>query len=392
MTSGTRRHPRRRRRLALVDRIPLDRLGLIAGLLAWLAVGVPVAVAQLTGNSSPVDDVAWWWWSAYLAYGVLCVLGDNAAVQSRPRLLRLLLAVQVLLGLAVVSLGPEWGFTSVLLVISAVYAAYIMPFRGAMLLVAAQTLAVALLLLDGADPTYVWTTAFVYAGFQGFAVLMVETGLREAVARQRLAEVNAELQAAQALLADSTRSVERLRIARDLHDLVGHQLTALTLNLEAAAHHSQGAAAEHVQRSRAAAKALLADVRDVVSQLREPTEDLAMQLRALTESVPRPAVHLRMTPGLAVPEPERARALVRCVQEVVTNAVRHAAADNLWIEVSQSNGCARVQAWDDGEGAAEVRPGNGLAGMRERFEQLGGQVSFGSALGEGFRVEAVLPR
>jgi signal transduction histidine kinase len=77
---------------------------------------------------------------------------------------------------------------------------------------------------------------------------------------------------------------------------------------------------------------------------------------------------------------------------VVTNAVRHAAADNLWIEVSQSNGCARVQAWDDGEGAAEVRPGNGLAGMRERFEQLGGQVSFGSALGEGFRVEAVLPR
>jgi hypothetical protein len=239
-----------------VDRIPLDRLGLIAGLLAWLAVGVPVAVAQLTGNSSPVDDVAWWWWSAYLAYGVLCVLGDNAAVQSRPRLLRLLLAVQVLLGLAVVSLGPEWGFTSVLLVISAVYAAYIMPFRGAMLLVAAQTLAVALLLLDGADPTYVWTTAFVYAGFQGFAVLMVETGLREAVARQRLAEVNAELQAAQALLADSTRSVERLRIARDLHDLVGHQLTALTLNLEAAAHHSQGAAAEHVQRSRAAAKAL----------------------------------------------------------------------------------------------------------------------------------------
>jgi signal transduction histidine kinase len=70
----------------------------------------------------------------------------------------------------------------------------------------------------------------------------------------------------------------------------------------------------------------------------------------------------------------------------VTNAVRHASADNLWIEVAPGADGTRVRAWDDGRGAATLRQGTGLAGMRERFEQLGGHVAFVTGRGEGFSV------
>jgi signal transduction histidine kinase len=75
----------------------------------------------------------------------------------------------------------------------------------------------------------------------------------------------------------------------------------------------------------------------------------------------------------------------------VTNTIRHAEADNLWIELRGGPSGTVVRARDDGRGAATVRPGNGLTGMRERLEQLGGELSWRSGAGEGFRVVAQLP-
>ena len=127
---------------------------------------------------------------------------------------------------------------------------------------------------------------------------------------------------AQERLAESSRTAERLRIARDLHDAIGHQLTALAVNLDVAARTVSGPGADQVRLSRQAAKDLLGDVRDVVGQLREFPEDLKRTLIALARSVARPVVALDIDDPLVVTDPRRREALVRCVQEVVTNAAR----------------------------------------------------------------------
>jgi len=383
--------PRRRRgrTVRLVEGRGLDRLGILAGLLAWLAVGAAAGVQQMTGE--PVIDQPIWWWGAYLTYGVLLALSDAAVLDRNAHLRMALLFVQVLLGLTVFALAPEWGFSSVLLVISAAYATYVVRLRASLALVAVQTLATVPWTLQVDDLAWAFASAAVYGGFQLFAVLMVETSLRESEARQTLTKLNVELEAAQSLLAETSRATERLRIARDLHDMVGHQLTGLALELEVARHHAQGRSREHVERARLAAKALLSDVREAVGQLREAPADLAAELRSVT-GVAEPTIHLQLPPDLASVDAEPAQTLIRCIQEIVTNTVRHAAADNLWIEVSTDNGRIRVRACDDGGGTAELRPGNGLLGMRERFELLGGHVCFATGRGEGFRVLAVLPR
>jgi signal transduction histidine kinase len=80
------------------------------------------------------------------------------------------------------------------------------------------------------------------------------------------------------------------------------------------------------------------------------------------------------------------------VQEVMTNAVRHAGARNLWIAVSDGADGIRVRARDDGRGAGAFTWGNGLRGMRERFEALAGRVDVETRAGGGFEVRGVMPR
>lgn len=392
------RHPSgrpTRHRLTVVDRPDdrldrLDQLGRAAGLLTWLAVGVPVALGQRDGELAV--ESSFLWWAAYVGYGAVIWTIDRRGSRLSRSWLLLGLAVQVALGMAVFVLAPGWGFTAVLLVISAASATELLRLRRGLAVVAGQTLLVLLVAWPLAGPTIAVTTAVVFGGFQVFAALMVETRVRETELRTALALANAELQATRALLAEVSRDTERLRISRELHDLLGHRLTALSLDLEVAAHTTGGDARDQVVRSRDAARSLLGDVRSVVGALREPPTDLAAELLRVTRSVSRPRTHLQAPPELVVENPDRARAVLRCVQELITNAVRHAEADNLWIEVSLDEGQIVVRAHDDGRGVSDVHPGHGLTGMRERFEALGGRVRFVSADGAGFGVQAVLPR
>jgi signal transduction histidine kinase len=103
-------------------------------------------------------------------------------------------------------------------------------------------------------------------------------------------------------------------------------------------------------------------------------------------------VHLDIPPSLGALDSDRAHAIVRCVQEVMTNAVRHAGARNLWIAVSDGTDGIRVRARDDGRGAGAFAWGNGLRGMRERFEALAGRVDVETRAGGGFEVRGVMPR
>src|SRR5690606_35509497 len=106
-----------------------------------------------------------------------------------------------------------------------------------------------------------------YVGFTGFAFVTGLVARQQAQAREDQRRLNAELRATRALLAESVRVNERTRISRELHDLLGHHLTALSLNLEIASHLADGAAREHVGQAQTLAELLLSDVREAVSQL-----------------------------------------------------------------------------------------------------------------------------
>jgi signal transduction histidine kinase len=234
--------------------------------------------------------------------------------------------------------------------------------------------------------------AGLFLGISLFAFMSSLVVLRQNAARDELRRVNSELRATQSLLEENTRIAERVRIARELHDLVGHHLTALTLNLEVVTHLVDGKVLEHVQQAHSLARLLLADVREVVSDMRQDdTVNLADALHKLTEGVPQPRIHLDLPAQAVMTEPQRAQILLRCVQEMITNSVRHAQADNLWIRLSVTGDGLAMSARDDGVGADKVALGNGLTGMTERLRHLGGKLEIESQPGAGFALHAWLP-
>jgi signal transduction histidine kinase len=119
--------------------------------------------------------------------------------------------------------------------------------------------------------------------------------------------------------------------------------------------------------------------------------DLAHALRMLVAGVLRPQVHLEVASDLRL-DAALAHAIFRCVQEALTNAIRHAQAENVYLAVASSeDGAVAVTARDDGRGATDVRPGHGLAGLRERIEGMGGTVAIETRKGAGLTLRALLP-
>ncbi len=287
---------------------------------------------------------------------------------------------------------PQVGMAPVLYILTAALAAHVVHQRTASWLIAGQTSMVLLSTLSTyPEPLWAVVQTIAYGGFQVFALTTTLALLTERTLRRRLALANAELSGTRALLDSASRQGERLRIARDLHDLVGHHLTALSLHLEVADHLVEGRGREPVERARAIARLLLADVREVVSDLRDRELDLTPLLQAMVAELPRPRVMLDLPDTLTVDDGEQAQVVLRLVQEALTNAVRHGHADQVWIRLRRERDNLVVEARDDGRGTASITPGNGLRGMLERVHAAGGELELTSAPGQGFTVRANLP-
>src|SRR5699024_6253562 len=151
---------------------------------------------------------------------------------------------------------------------TAALSAYVVPARVSALLVVVNTAAVVIVALPS-PVLHILLGAGMYLVLQCSSYVVVVTMRREEKARSQLAEANVRLRAASALLADSSRAEERLRIARELHDLVGHQLTVLSLELEIASHQDSGDATGSVARARDLTRGLLADLRTTVGEMRD---------------------------------------------------------------------------------------------------------------------------
>jgi signal transduction histidine kinase len=365
-----------------------------AGLFTWLCAAIPLVLMRFW-YSVPLSD------EQYLALWILhLVFGFTYWNQVRSLPVRTGLAHRLLIlaVLTISALGVSWmaqtSLGGILLLIVAGLLPWTLPLPGAVAWLFGQTLLLALVIdhipdISLADAAL---TGGLFLGVSLFAFMTGIVALRQHAARDELRKVNSELRATQALLAENTRIAERVRIARELHDLVGHHLTALTLNLEVATHLVEGKALEHVQQAHSLAKLLLVDVREVVSEMREDDKvDLSAALRTLVEGTPEPRIHLDLPAALALTDPQRAQVLLRCAQEIITNSVRHARASNLWIGLAQDESRLALTARDDGRGVDEVEAGNGLRGMAERLRQMGGDLKIETSPGAGFTLRAWMP-
>jgi signal transduction histidine kinase len=213
---------------------------------------------------------------------------------------------------------------------------------------------------------------------------------------------------------------ERLRVAQEVHDVVGHGLTAITMQADVALHvlakrpeQAVAALTAISQTSRAA----LAELRATLNLLRSeggddgsgaPTDGFdggpggsrrapaagLRQIDALAERVSRAGVPVTLPDGLpADPMPAAVElAAYRIVQESLTNVLRHAGPATATVSVRRLDGRLDIEVADTGRGAQPGTPvGHGIAGMRERAVALGGSLLAGPAPGGGYAVRAVLP-
>lgn len=332
-----------------------------------------------------------WWIVAYLLFATLLWLGIKKRATLSETAYRLTLGAQSILALGMFSLLCS-GFEGALLVAVAAQLAREFPLWPTIGLIAAQSA------LMGSVVVRKWmfegSVALITAWIvcQAFAVLVSRVAAAESARRRELENANRSLAAHQQLLLAAGVATERLQIAREMHDVLGHHLTALSLNLEVARHSFDGESQERVATAQKIAKELLVDVRQVVSKLRDKDQvDLGRAIQTLLGRIPDPQIHLTMPDELKLDDPARAEAILRCVQEVITNTARHAHARNLWITVARHGDEISVVTRDDGPGSIPIQPGNGLTGMKERVERAGGWLRWNAPTGQGFQVELGIP-
>ncbi|WP_457420207.1 sensor histidine kinase [Roseateles sp. P5_E7] len=375
---------------------------------------VSAGSALLGVRTEPYDGLAAWVWRQLggdvndRGLVVVCVLLLVAFVALIFRLARLgqtaLPVNQRLAWLLLVDL-LAFGVTPGLPFLVTALGAVVLPARLALGFAAAQVL------LNTGIYVYASTTAwldqfgmlFAMLGLHGLAFGLGRMAASEAEKRRWLQAVLAEQLSGEHLLAEQMRYNERMQIARELHDLMGHHLTALNLQLQLGgallARADSGGAGQALGRAQGVAAQLLADVRESVSQQRSSQRiDLSAALQALRDGIEKGIASTRIE--LALDDatrdlgPRAAHALLRCVQEGVTNSVRHAGARRVQVELRGDGDQVAVSIDDDGRGAPgwhEGRLGNGLSGMAERMAELGGQMRV-TRTGPGFRIELRCPR
>jgi signal transduction histidine kinase len=225
-----------------------------------------------------------------------------------------------------------------------------------------------------------------------------------------LEERTAELEQAQEELARRAVVEERLRLARELHDVVAHAMSVIAVQSGVGAHVAKTQpkeAAKALAAIEATSRAALEELRRLLGVLRqenEPQGELAPvpglgDLDGLLAEVAKAGLAVRLrVEGTPAPLPAGVDlSAYRIVQEALTNVVKHAGSARAQVVVGYRDQDVRVEVTDDGRGAAaptgdgRARVGHGLIGMRERVQVFGGDLEAGPRPGGGFRVAARLP-
>ncbi|MGN9906823.1 histidine kinase [Phytohabitans sp. LJ34] len=204
----------------------------------------------------------------------------------------------------------------------------------------------------------------------------------------QLLQRNAELAAAREEIARLAVADERNRLARDLHDLLGHSLTVVAVKAELAGRLVRMAperAEEEIGDVERLARQSLRDVRAAVAGYAQAS--LAAELAGAQAALTSAGIDVELPDDVEQVPPERRELFGWVVREGVTNVVRHSGAKRCWIRVTPHE----VEVGDDGHGPDGTAGGRGLAGLRERAEAAGGSLTVGRAPERGFTLRVRVP-
>ncbi len=228
---------------------------------------------------------------------------------------------------------------------------------------------------------------------QIFMIEIVNRLIDSFLTRRQLVEKQAELRSSQGLLTTLAAQAERSRIARDIHDIAGHKLTALSINLEVLETKAEGKDKEKLGQLLDLSKSVMQDVRNAVHHLElEGSLDIEKALIDLAENLSTESIKLQLEP-VALTSSRKAGALLAVAQEAVTNAVRHAQSTAITISLNEKANCAELKIIDNGIGVdtTTANKGMGLKGMQDRMAAVEGKFQIHSTPGKGTKITAILP-
>jgi signal transduction histidine kinase len=369
-------------------------------LLMLAQFGILVVVAIIT--LANLVQTGWQWW---LATGAVIALGVLYTRWPR-RSPTAYLVVQTILAVVLILLD-ESGLL-LCFALSAHVMILLPPRQGALWIAAVTLVGGARIVyeegwLGGLLTTLAYAAGYAAFGFANYARARSDAARRESQALLgELREAHTQLQAYAAHAEEMAVAQERNRLAREMHDALGHRLTVAAVQLEGA----QRLIPSDPERATHMVSTVRDQVRDALSELRRtvatlraplaadaPLSSALRQLAAGFEQATALTVHLTV-PETTPPLPDTHRvALYRAAQEALTNVQRHAQAQRVWLHLAASAGFVELTVEDDGAGlpARAEQAGLGLRGMRERAAQLDGELALGTRAGGGARVSLRLP-
>jgi len=314
-------------------------------------------------------------------------------------------------GVAVMAVGAVPIYGAVLFFVLCTIVAMRLSLAAALTWVSGAFIAFFICLLASGSRSWLPTLLSFGAGFFAFVAFSVAFR-RSLQARAESQQLLAELKNAQGRLRDLAVMEERQRLAREMHDAVGHRLTAAAVLLEGAARligSEPERATRMVETSRAQVRQGLDELRGAVSALRMDatgTQTLSEVLGAIVDVFAQGAegkVTLDLQPGLGEPEPDRKRVIVRTAQEALTNVQKHAAATRIELALKTDGHSYVLTCRDNGRGLPEADAaqaavpaalggmGFGLGNLRARAAEFGGSVELAPAPGGGAILRLILP-
>lgn len=356
-------------------------------LLTWLLVA-STAVYFMLGNAQFSDRQTVLAGSLYLAFFIVWSLATRDKHYSNDRVVRIGLLILQFGCLVGIYFTVPFTYSAILAVMMCSIFPFIMPFKLALLL--SLIVSLPLWLIYG----YYWQregmliTATLFWTFNVFALVMINAMIKARAAEAELLTRNRELLATQSLLREATKQSERVRIARNIHDLLGHHLTALTIKLQVAGRLSEGEAKQQIDECYGLSKLLLSDVREAVSEIREKSSlDLRSAIDLLIENTPGLNFDVLIDKHVTIDNVDVADALLKSIQESITNTLKHGDASQFVLQLSQQAHSVSLTMRDNGKPIRHFdKPGNGLTGIRERIDALSGSVSF-SQSEDGFSTQ-----
>ena len=376
------------------------RAGRVAGIVftgVWLAYLIGPVVNLITRHYSVVDRVA-----GLCIIAAFCLIYMTLVPNwpSSPRYAHAGLAVLAALAAAACVLFGGMGAASLWIFVSSASGLLVASHRRAVRVV----LAVSVCYVAFCYTSHVAMTDFLSnllpVTFLGLAMI----GLRRQV------QLTNELHRAREEVAQLAASDERLRLARDVHDLTGQSLSVITLKSELAARllsrlpgsPERDRVQDEIEQVAAVSRQTLHDIREAISGYRRPT--LAVEVITARAALVSAGIAVEDDPGLILAsgtfDPDAEAALAWCLREAVTNVVRHSGAKHCRIGLASQRDSVTLVVRDDGRGhvpaagqddGADPTAGTGLRGMSERLSAVGGSLQLRPGASPGFRLTATVP-